>query len=366
MSSDASEQLIRRHLNEGAELRQSLAVSSAEQIGAAAVTLEACLVNGNKVLVFGNGGSAADAQHFAAELIGRFRRERDPMPAIALTTDTSVLTAVGNDHGFDRIFVRQVRALARPGDVVVAISTSGRSANVIAAVRAARAAGVTTMALTGAGGGELAPAVDLAIVVPSNDTAIVQEVHIAVIHILCELVESSLPAVIEEPTLAPAEARVIPWSDLLPLREEWRRDGRTVVWTNGCFELLHVGHLHVLEQAKRLGDVLIVGVNSDESVRALKGEGRPIVPLEERMRMLAALDVTDFVVAFGGTTPERPIADLEPDVHVKGEDYAPPSGKPMPERAVVESYGGRVEFVPLLPGHSTSDLIRRMGTRSGG
>jgi phosphoheptose isomerase len=341
-------------------------VSSAEQIGAAAVTLEACLVNGNKVLVLGNGGSAADAQHFAAELIGRFRRERDPMPAIALTTDTSVLTAVGNDHGFDRIFARQVRALARPGDVVVAISTSGRSANVIAAVRAARAAGVTTMALTGAGGGELAPAVDLAIVVPSNDTAIVQEVHIAVIHILCELVESSLPAVIGEPTLAPAEAGVVPWSDLLPLREEWRRDGRTVVWTNGCFELLHVGHLHVLEQAKRLGDVLIVGVNSDESVRALKGGGRPIVPLEERMRMLAALDVTDFVVAFDGTTPERPIADLEPDVHVKGEDYAPPSGKPMPERSVVESYGGRVEFVPLLPGHSTSDLIRRMGARSSG
>jgi rfaE bifunctional protein nucleotidyltransferase chain/domain len=129
---------------------------------------------------------------------------------------------------------------------------------------------------------------------------------------------------------------------------------------NGCFDLIHVGHLHYLDEAKRHGDVLVVGVNSDASVRMLKGTGRPIVPLEERIRLLEALRATDYVVAFDEHTPETSIAELRPDVAVKGSDYAPPSGKPMPEKALVESYGGRVVFVPLLPGHSTSELIRRI------
>ena len=153
---------------------------------------------------------------------------------------------------------------------------------------------------------------------------------------------------------------VVDWSTLLTLREMWKRQGRTVVWTNGCFDILHVGHLHCLEQAKQLGDVLIVGVNADAAVRTLKGEGRPIFPLEERMRMLAALRVTDYVVAFEGTTPEAALLDLKPEVHVKGEDYAPPAGKPMPEAAAVASYGGRIELVRLLPGHSSSGVIQRM------
>lgn len=159
---------------------------------------------------------------------------------------------------------------------------------------------------------------------------------------------------------------VVQWATLLPLREMWKRQGKTVVWTNGCFDILHVGHLHCLEQAKRLGDILVVGVNIDTAVRALKGEGRPIFPLEERMRMLAALRVTDYVVAFEGTTPEAALLDLKPDVHVKGEDYAPPTGKPMPEMATVESYGGRIEFVGLLPEHASSGVIQRMrqGRRS--
>jgi rfaE bifunctional protein nucleotidyltransferase chain/domain len=150
------------------------------------------------------------------------------------------------------------------------------------------------------------------------------------------------------------------WSELLLLRKRWSHEGKVVVWTNGCFDVLHVGHVHCLQQARLLGDVLVVGVNTDASVRSLKGAGRPIFPLEERMRILAALKAPDYVVAFEGVTPEAALASFKPDVHVKGEDYAPPLGKPIPEMRVVESYGGRVEFVSLIPERSTADAVQRM------
>lgn len=147
------------------------------------------LKSGNKVLIMGNGGSAADAQHFATELVGRFLRERRALPAIALTTDTSLLTAVGNDFGFDQIFKRQVEALAGPGDVVVGISTSGHSPNVVLALEAARAMGCTTVGLLGRDGGKIAPLVDLNLTVPVQETPHIQEAHITIIHLLCDLVE---------------------------------------------------------------------------------------------------------------------------------------------------------------------------------
>jgi rfaE bifunctional protein nucleotidyltransferase chain/domain len=157
---------------------------------------------------------------------------------------------------------------------------------------------------------------------------------------------------------------LVTMDELLTLREQWKGQGRVLVWTNGCFDVLHVGHIHCLEQARGLGDILVVGVNSDEAVRTLKGPDRPIVPLAERMRMLAALRAPDYVVSFAGLTPEATLADLRPDVHVKGRDYAPPLGKPIPERNIVESYGGRVEFVDWLPGYSSSSLIRGIGDRA--
>ena len=147
---------------------------------------------GGKLLLFGNGGSAADAQHIAAELTGRFRGERDALPAIALAANSSDVTALGNDYGFDRVFARLVSAYGRPGDVALAISTSGNSPNVLEAVREARSRGLRTIGLTGRRGGKLAPAVDVAIVVPSDDTQRIQEAHIAVGHVLCELVEEEL------------------------------------------------------------------------------------------------------------------------------------------------------------------------------
>jgi D-sedoheptulose 7-phosphate isomerase len=147
------------------------------------------LAGGHKVLVFGNGGSASDAQHLAAELVGRFQRERRALAAIALTVDTSILTAVGNDYGFERVFARQVDALGEGGDVAIGISTSGRSANVLAAFASARQRGVTTIALTGGDGGPIGQAADIHVNVPDASTARVQEVHRTLLHVMCEMLE---------------------------------------------------------------------------------------------------------------------------------------------------------------------------------
>ncbi len=149
------------------------------------------LLAGGRVLAFGNGGSAADAQHFVAELVGRMRRERAGLSAIALATDPSVVTAVGNDMGFDAVFRRQVEAHGRPGDVALGISTSGRSPNVLEGLRAARERGLLTVGLTGNGGGALAGRVDHLIDVPHPDTQRIQEVHTMVLHVLCEVVEEA-------------------------------------------------------------------------------------------------------------------------------------------------------------------------------
>jgi D-sedoheptulose 7-phosphate isomerase len=150
------------------------------------------LRGGGKVLFCGNGGSAADAQHLAAELMGRFLRDRAPLAAVALTVDTSALTAIGNDYAFDEVFARQLRGLGRPGDALVAISTSGNSANVLKALAVAREAGIVTVGLTGASGGRMAGLCDLCIRVPATRTDRIQEMHIAVGHLICGLVEDAL------------------------------------------------------------------------------------------------------------------------------------------------------------------------------
>jgi D-sedoheptulose 7-phosphate isomerase len=177
---------------EGADLRIKVAEECGGKIVEAATLIAECLRAGGKLLFFGNGGSAADAQHLAAEFVGRFMMERHALPAIALTTDSSILTAVGNDYGFDQIFARQIEALGRPNDVALGISTSGNSPNVIEAVKKAKKQNLKTIGLAGKEGGALARCVDLAITVPSANTARVQECHIAIGHILCELVENNL------------------------------------------------------------------------------------------------------------------------------------------------------------------------------
>ncbi len=154
--------------------------------------------------------------------------------------------------------------------------------------------------------------------------------------------------------------KAISWDALLAWRARARQEKTTVVWTNGCFDLLHVGHVRNLQAARSRGDVLVVGVNSDASVRQLKGAGRPLVPAAQRVEVLAALECVDYVVVFEELTPVAAIARLQPDVHCKGADYAPPNGKPIPEAPVVAAYGGRIEFLPLVPCLSTSDLVRRI------
>jgi len=157
----------------------------------AAKLLEA-FKNNKKIILFGNGGSAADAQHIAAELAGRYYMDRKPLPAEALTVNTSILTAIGNDYGFEQIFARQVEALGNPGDIAIGISTSGNSPNVIEGVRAAKRKGMITIGLTGADGGQLKNEVDYCICVPSKDTPRIQEAHILIGHIWCELIERAL------------------------------------------------------------------------------------------------------------------------------------------------------------------------------
>jgi D-sedoheptulose 7-phosphate isomerase len=158
----------------------------------AAAAIVASLRGGGKLMLFGNGGSAADAQHVAAELVGRFQRERTAFAAIALTTDTSVLTSVGNDYSYDRIFARQVEGLARPGDVALGISTSGSSPNVLIALEAAASLGVNTIALTGRDGGAVGRAAAVHVNVPSDSAARVQEVHRTLLHVICDIVEIAL------------------------------------------------------------------------------------------------------------------------------------------------------------------------------
>lgn len=184
--------LIREHLEEHIAITRSVADELSADIAVFASRVLATMDGGGKILFCGNGGSAADAQHLAAEYVVRFDRERRPLAAIALTTDSSVLTAAGNDFGFETVFERQVRALAREGDLLVLHSTSGESENLLRAVSAARGLDVGTVALLAKGGGRLRDAVDLALVVPTDSTARAQEMHLTIGHLVCECVDRAI------------------------------------------------------------------------------------------------------------------------------------------------------------------------------
>jgi len=186
------ESLIRSQLHAHREVIETIEDQLIPAIAAAGDLLAKTLAGGKKLLVMGNGGSAADAQHLAAEIVGRFRLERRGLPAIALTTDTSILTAIGNDYGFDMVFRRQVEALAAEGDVVIGISTSGSSANVRTALILAGEMGCRTIGLLGKDGGNIKDCVEIALTVPGHDTPRIQEGHTTIIHIICGLVEQRM------------------------------------------------------------------------------------------------------------------------------------------------------------------------------
>ena len=174
------------------ETKRRFFEAHAGEVERAAEMIAAAFTAGGKLLLFGNGGSAADAQHIAGEYLGRFKLERNALPAIALTTDTSILTAVSNDYGFDQVFERQIRGLGRRGDVFIAYSTSGRSRNVVAALRAAREIGMINVGFTGADAADMRPLCDFVYAAPSDDTSLIQQIHIVAAHAVCLLVEREL------------------------------------------------------------------------------------------------------------------------------------------------------------------------------
>lgn len=199
MSQEAIDRVL-AHSQAGCRLREAFFQAKATLVADIARTMAVSLARGGKILLCGNGGSAADCQHIAAEFVNRFKLERPPLPAVALTTDTSILTAIGNDYGFEQVFLKQVQALGRPGDVLVAISTSGGSPNVLAALRAAKEREIVTVGFTGGSGGAMLPLCDYPVLVPEKITALIQEIHIAVGHLLCELVDYYLFEAVSELT----------------------------------------------------------------------------------------------------------------------------------------------------------------------
>lgn len=311
------------------------------------------LANGNKILVFGNGGSAACAQHFAAEFTGKLKLDRRPYPAISLTTDTSALTAIANDYGYEHVFSRQVTAFGNPGDIAVGLSTSGTSANVIAAFRAAAAAGVITVGLTGKHNGLGG---DYSVSVPLPETARIQEAHDLILHEFAQIAERVATDDLGWDTSAcPFPFVLAP--DQLPAFRGWIEEtAQSLVTTNGCFDLLHEGHVHSVESARAHGDRLVVFVNSDDSVRRLKGEERPYRDIDARIRDLQRLSAVDHVVVMDGDDPRSLLEQVTPAVHVKGADYR---DKDLIERAVVEAGGGTIAFVDLIDGVSTTALARK-------
>lgn len=186
------EKRIQKILKDSIQVKETIVMTSIAKIAGIADAICDSLNKGGKLIVFGNGGSAADAQHIAAELVGRFQKERKALAALALSTNTSILTALANDYTYDIVFTRQIEALAKEDDVILAISTSGKARNTIEAVKTAKKIGLKTIALTGGDGGELSKIADLSLIIPSKITARIQEAHITIGHIICELVEDEL------------------------------------------------------------------------------------------------------------------------------------------------------------------------------
>jgi phosphoheptose isomerase len=319
----------------------------------AADVLIGALQRGRKILTCGNGGSAGDAQHIASELVNRFETERAALAAVSLVPDSSVVTAIANDYAYDVLFSRQVEALGREGDVLMAFSTSGNSRNVVRAIEAAQARGMTVIAITGKGGGHVAQRLrrfDVEVRAPATDTARIQEVHLLAIHALCK----ALDAHFTQPRLvAPAKVQE-DWSELVALT----RGLRPLVFTNGVFDILHRGHVTYLQRARDLGACLVVGVNSDQSVRLLgKGPERPLQTAQDRAHVLAALGCVDFVTIFNEATPETLIRKLQPDVLIKGADYAVSD---IAGADFVLAHGGRVERVTFEHDRSTTAIVRKI------
>ncbi|TWT52134.1 SIS domain-containing protein [Allorhodopirellula solitaria] len=352
---------FRDYMQRGMDLRHSFSPPLLDLIDAAGRAVTRSLAMGGRVYFFGNGGSAADAQHLAAELSGRFKTERRPLPGLALTTDSSAVTAIANDYGYESVFERQLRAFAQPCDIAIGISTSGNSPNVVRGLEAAGEMGLATMAWTAQAGGRCAEIADIAIRVPSTSTELVQEIHAAIGHYICHRVDDVFTDRADSiPVLREVTGKAVSMSELLALREFWREAGVRMVWTNGCFDLLHAGHLQSLQYAREAGDVLVVGLNTDASIATLKGPSRPINRQENRVSVLAGLDAVSYVVLMDELDPCSTLDQLRPDFHCKGADYRDVPDAKIPEKAIVERHGGKVIYAPLAAGLSTTAIAEQL------
>jgi phosphoheptose isomerase len=347
------QKLFLAQIEQGQEVKKHCIEHLPDILARAAEIIIGSLQMGGKLLTCGNGGSAGDAQHIASELVNRFETERMALGAIALVPDSSVVTAIANDYSYEVLFSRQVEALGRPGDVLLAFSTSGNSKNVVQAIHAAHARGMRVVAFTGKDGGfigKILSKFDAEVRVPAQDTARIQEIHLLGIHSVCKAIDLHFSG---KSFCLPGKVQ-LDWQALAQLI----RGLQPLVFTNGVFDLLHRGHIHSLQRARQEGAYLVVGINSDTSVKRLgKGSDRPIQNQNDRAEILAALSCVDFVTIFDEDTPEDLIKTLNPDVLVKGGDYSIES---IVGADFVTQNGGRVVTIPFEHDRSTSKTIQKI------
>ena len=344
--------VIRREIE--TRYRQLLAISDSqiEQIETLAKGISDALKSGKILYAFGNGGSAAEAQHFTTELIGRFKENRKSLPAISLCSDISAMTCIANDFGYDAIFSRQVEGLVKEGDFVFGFTTSGKSKNVIAGLDAARKMGGVAILITGQAPLAVNDLADIAIQIGGSETAIIQESHLMLIHILSELIEINLE--LKHPPVQNQNPRIIYDYDF---KRQLLPNQKSIVWVNGCFDILHEGHLLLLSTASRAGSFLVVGINSDSSVRKLKGDSRPVIPEMSRARTLAQLPFVDLVVIFSEEDPREILKVVRPNVVLKGDNYRTENFK---EKDFLLEINCEILFTPHIEGVSSSALIRNI------
>lgn len=316
---------------------------------AAKYTVE-CLKKGNKILICGNGGSASDAEHMAGEIVGRFGYDRQSLPCISLCTPSATFTAISNDYGYEKVFARQVSGFGKKGDVLIGISTSGNSANIVEAFKVAKELKLTTIALTGSKDSKLSSIADVTLRSGSAKTPRIQEIHSILIHSLCRAVEDEIFNKATSPALP--NKKILSGNEIKTLAEAIK--GYKSVFTNGCFDILHPGHVYILNECRKQGELLIVGLNSDASIKRLKGESRPYHKFEDRANVLAALEAVDYVIGFDEDTPKELIEALTPNILIKGGDYTPET---VVGADWVSSHGGKVIIIPLLEGHSTTAIL---------
>lgn len=306
--------------------------------------------SGKRLYAFGNGGSAAEAQHFTTELIGRFKESRKSLPAISLCSDSTALTCIANDFGFDEIFSRQVEGLVEAGDIVIGFTTSGKSKNVLLGLRSARKMNGKAVLVTGNNDVSNEFEFDTILQIGGSETAVIQELHLSLIHILCDLIEINMELA---PRIPKKSGPKIVYDhqfneDILP-------DKNLITWVNGCFDILHEGHLMLLNEAASLGGSLIVGINSDTSVRKLKGKNRPYITEMNRARTLAQFPFVDLVVIFDSEDPMDILTKIQPNAVVKGSTYEKIE---YPEKEFLKKIKCKVTYTSHIDGISTTEIIK--------